>query len=264
MPNNVAHGRERTHALMVLNARLTGEPIAMFEASIISARRTAASAALAARLVLESQPPNAVGFVGCGLINFEVSRFFNTHWPGLRQAVVFDVSERRARQFADKLRQLLPSADIRLTSRLDELLRSCPLISFATTVVEPNVDGLSACPSGAVILHVSLRDLTPEVILSSRNLVDDIDHVCQGQTSVHLAADRSEGSTAFIEGTIGDLLTGRISVQPDDARPIVFSPFGLGVLDLAVAKFVLDRALSEGVGVEIDSFTPPPWTERQT
>jgi len=42
-----------------------------------------------------------------------------------------------------------------------------------------------------------------------------------------------------VTGTLADVMTGRRSVNR--SRPIIFSPFGMGVLDLAVGKWVYDQ-----------------------
>jgi ornithine cyclodeaminase len=48
------------------------------------------------------------------------------------------------------------------------------------------------------------------------------------------------------------VLAGRVSVPAD--RPVVFSPFGLGVLDLAVGKYVYDRVVGSGDLRVVDDF----------
>jgi ornithine cyclodeaminase/alanine dehydrogenase-like protein (mu-crystallin family) len=43
-------------------------------------------------------------------------------------------------------------------------------------------------------------------------------------------------------------------VQPDRSRARIFSPFGLGVLDMAVARFVYEQAIATGTATAIDDF----------
>ncbi len=88
-----------------------------------------------------------------------------------------------------------------------------------------------------VVLHVSLRDLGADVILDSVNVVDDVEHCLRAGTSVHLTEQRV-GNRDFVAGTLADVLRG--TIRPASSRTVVFSPFGLGVLDLAVAKQVYD------------------------
>jgi ornithine cyclodeaminase len=151
-------------------------------------------------------------------------------------------------------RSLRP-VDIRVAKDRDEIFRTCPLIAFATTAVKPHVDDLSACLPGATILHTSLRDLTARVILAADNVVDDADHVSRSQTSIHLA-EQETGDRGFIRCTLADLLAGTAPAKRNDDALSVFSPFGLGVLDLAVGDLVRRLALETGRGTVIDSFLP--------
>ncbi|WP_435884682.1 hypothetical protein [Streptomyces toxytricini] len=81
--------------------------------------------------------------------------------------------------------------------------------------------------------------------------MDDVDHCLKAQTSPHLA-EQLTGGRDFLTGTLGALLEGRITLDP--ARPTVFSPFGLGILDLAVGHHVLHAAKARGGVVEIPDF----------
>ena len=132
------------------------------------------------------------------------------------------------------------------------------MISVATTAVTPHLSELSACAPGTTILHVSLRDLTPEVILSCDNVVDDVDHVCRAQTSIHLA-EQLAGGRDFIRCTLAEVIDGRAAARRKAGGITVFSPFGLGVLDVAVSKLVCELGARHKLGTIIDSFSPPFW-----
>jgi ornithine cyclodeaminase/alanine dehydrogenase-like protein (mu-crystallin family) len=88
-------------------------------------------------------------------------------------------------------------------------------------------------------------------VLRSVNIVDDVDHCLKADTSPHLA-EQLAGTRSFLHGTLADVMTGRVSLPGD--RPVVFSPFGLGVLDLAVGKFVYDEVAGAGDLNVIDDF----------
>ena len=94
-------------------------------------------------------------------------------------------------------------------SMADAIIRSQAM--FADTIAAYYVEGdLDACPAGATILHVSLRDI----------------------------------------------LLGKTSLPERDDHKIIFSPFDLGVLDLAVADLVQNTVVKNGGGTLVKSFLP--------
>lgn len=253
-PDNVNEGIERASAVLILNSMMTGRPEVIMESSLISAQRTAASAALAARTLHGTVGPSCVGFIGCGPINYQIARFLMAIWPGIRSFKLFDLSPARADLFVKDCVRLRPELTTEIANSSDSVLGECPVVSIATTAARPHISDLSLCPPQATILHISLRDISPEAILESANIVDDADHICQADTSVHLA-EQLVGHRDFITATLAEILSGERELKRD-RRPLVFSPFGLGVLDVAVAKFVTTLAVEAKVGTVLESFIP--------
>lgn len=252
-PGNVEHGIARASAVLILNSIATGRPEAIMEGSLISARRTAASAASAARALLSRQAPDRMGLVGTGMINLEVARFLRVVFPEICCFSLFDLDATRADLFAAKLGESLGEVQITLAASLEEVLATSSLIAFATTAGRPHVFDLSVCPRGTVILHISLRDLAPKAVLDCDNVVDDPDHVCRAQTTMHLA-EQAVGGRSFIRCTLADILQGTAPPRRGDDAISIFNPFGLGVLDIALGKRVLDWALASGRGTSLRFF----------
>ena len=259
-PENLQLGLDRASAVLILNSLKTGRPEAVLEGSVISAKRTAASAALAAQCFLSERKIAQVGIIGCGLINFEIARFLLSVFPEAETLVLYDKDEARAKQFEKKCKKTFDKVQLEIAADIKGALQNSSLISIATTALAPYISELRDCPPGSAVLHISLRDLTPDVILSCDNVVDDIDHVCRAQTSVHLAEQRV-GDRHFIRCTLADILKGHAPARNGSDAISVFSPFGLGVLDLAVGKLVRDLALQQGLEKLIGSFLPGAWVE---
>jgi ornithine cyclodeaminase len=158
---------------------------------------------------------------------------------------------------------MFEGVSIEAVKDLETVLRSSSLLSFATTALTPYLSDLSLCPPGTTILHVSLRDLTGEAILACDNVVDDVDHVCRAETSVHLA-EQVAGNREFIRGTLAEVMNGTVPAKKNASDITVFSPFGLGILDIAIGKFVCDRAHARNTGTFLDSFPADSWLEETT
>ncbi|MEU6347817.1 2,3-diaminopropionate biosynthesis protein SbnB [Streptomyces sp. NPDC047072] len=251
-PENTASGLPRASAVLILNDPATGYPYACLESSVISATRTASSAALAAdRLSCTRTRPTRVGFVGTGLI----ARYIHTHLTGtgweFEETGVFDLSPDSAAGFRGYLERTGAQGRLTVHHDLEALVRSSDLLVFATVAGKPHVHDVSWFDHHPLVLHVSLRDLAPEILLASANVVDDVDHCLKAETSPHLA-EQLTGGRDFIDGTLDDVLTGRVTVPKD--RTVVFSPFGLGVLDLAVGRHVHDELARRGELHVVDGF----------
>jgi N-[(2S)-2-amino-2-carboxyethyl]-L-glutamate dehydrogenase len=251
-PENVAAGIPRASAVLVLNDHHTGYPFACLEGSIISATRTAAMAALAAdRLSRGRQRSTRIGFFGAGLIARYVHTFLVATGWSFDEIGVHDLSADSAAGFRGHLERSGAAGRITVHDSAEQLIRSSDLVVFATVAGRPHVSDLSWFERNPLVLHVSLRDLAPEVLLGSTNIVDDVEHCLQADTSPHLA-EQLTGNRDFLHGTLDDVIAERVTVPAE--RPAVFSPFGLGVLDLAVGKCVYDELAGSGELQVVDDF----------
>ncbi|MEU5259439.1 2,3-diaminopropionate biosynthesis protein SbnB [Amycolatopsis sp. NPDC021455] len=251
-PENVGGGIPRASAVLVLNDRVTGYPFAVMEASVVSASRTAASAALAADwLTRHRGRPRRAGFFGTGLIARYIHTYLAANGWDFGEIGLHDLAASSVDGFAGYLARTGTRAGVVRHDSAEALVRSSDLVVFATVADVPHVTDPSWFAHNPVVLHVSLRDLSPEIVLASTTIVDDVEHCLKAGTSVHLAEQRT-GHRGFVHGTLFDVMTGAVDLPAD--RPLVFSPFGLGILDLAVGRHVYDRLAADGALTTIPGF----------
>lgn len=251
-PDNIERGLPRASATLILNDYATGYPLALLEAAGISAARTAASAAVAAAELVDASEPLRVAFFGAGVIARNILDYLVAHGVRIADVLVHDLDPASAGHLVDHAEKSLGLAAAPGT-QAQALARD--LVVFATTAAAPYVPEDTAFRPGQVLLNISLRDLAPRTLLGANNIVDDVDHCLKAQTSPHLT-EQLTGNRDFISGTLGALLDGRVALDP--AKPTVFSPFGLGILDLAVGHHVLGEARRRGQAMEIPDFIGEP------
>lgn len=251
VPDNIRHNVPRASALLALNDPHTGYPYALLEGAQISAARTAASAVLAAQVLRYSARRVArLGVVGTGVIARTVYTFFHDLGWDIGAVCCHDVQRPYVEAFAAMVRDLGPTP-VTVCDQAEDVLRTCDLSVLATTAGTPYLHAPDLLQHGPLLLHISLRDLAPELIAAACNVVDDVAHVLQAQTSVHLTA-QALGHERFIAATLGQVLAGEW--QAPETGALIFSPFGLGILDLAVGQYLYALAMAQGTQQAIPGF----------
>ncbi|WP_255950092.1 2,3-diaminopropionate biosynthesis protein SbnB [Streptomyces odontomachi] len=249
-PGNIDQGIPRASAALILNDYATGYPFAVLEASQVSAARTAASAVLAAEQLTGGRSADRIAVIGGGIIARNILEFFVAQKWSVGRVAVYDQIAEYGTALASYTRETLgypadPVAD------LATAVAGADVVVFATTAGEPYVLDADAFAPGQVVLNISLRDIGPEIIHDAYNVLDDVDHCLKANTSPHLA-EQKYGNRDFITGTLAQVIRGTATVGRD--RPVIFSPFGLGVLDLAVGTYVYEQARAAGDLVTVDDF----------
>src|SRR5271154_5584310 len=135
-PENRASNLARASAVLILNDATTGYPLACIEASLISATRTAASAALAAENISPNPFEGTLAVIGTGVIaRRTVQWLLFRNWK-FRKISLYDVDRKEAEHFNKWLRdQHNLEADIQ--DRLEGAISNSSLILFTTTTPDP-------------------------------------------------------------------------------------------------------------------------------
>ncbi|WP_047249846.1 2,3-diaminopropionate biosynthesis protein SbnB [Chromobacterium subtsugae] len=248
-PGNVDANLQRASAVVLLNDYRTGYPFACLEASQISSARTAASAVLAAQqLWPHGRRAGSLAIIGGGVIAGSILSFFDAAGWQFDDVRAYDINDAHLAAFTRNMGASL-RYPIRAASR-DEALQA-DIVVLATTAGTPWIPAGHAFAPSQLILNVSLRDLAPETIAGANNVLDDVEHCMKANTSPHLAEQRY-GHRGFIDGTLAQVMQGEIRLDP--AKPTIFSPFGLGVLDLCLAMFLYRKSETEGASHPVPGF----------
>ncbi len=251
-PDNIDSGLQRASASLILNDGDTGYPIAFMESSIISATRTVLSAAAGLYFLKDKcRKAGTVGIIGAGFIAKKmVESLIRLDWQ-IDEFLLFDLHP----EYAEALRQFIlnlnPDVKVKVMPSVESVVCNSEVLVTATTAGKPYISDSAWLAHNPVVVNLSLRDFSEDIILASNNVFDDIDHCLKANTSPHLAYIKS-GSKDFINGHFGDLIENNLQLERN--KPTIFSPFGLGVLDIALGYFILTASEGDAEVNQVDNF----------
>jgi alanine dehydrogenase len=228
-PANPARNLPTVTGIVLVSDSGTGEPLAMIDAGAVTALRTGASAAVAAR-ALAPQPSASVGLIGCGLNGSWAARSLKAE--GFGPGICFDIDHSRATKLADELGWK--------AGGVSEAL-SCDIVTTVTPGNEPVISAPELRPG----LHINAlgadgpgkAEMTIEAVMSCALFCDEWTQASHGGELTGAVASGLVNREAVTE--LGDVLIGTASGRPSDSAVTLFDSTGLAIQDLAIVRLVL-------------------------
>jgi len=245
VPDNPARGLPNVCSLVVLSDLATGMPVAVLDGGWITAVRTAAMSAVAARRLAHPDSETAA-FIGCGVQAHSHAYLLRAVLPRLKRASVLGRSPARRDAFVAALREA--GWEVRLADGPEDVLAGADV---AVSTV-PEAPGWTAfldpalLPARAFVATVDLgRSWLPSgygefAVVATDDIAQSRGLVAEGRLKAppDFAADLASLASGAYTGGV-----------PAGRGFFVFSGNVLG--DLAVAAALYRRALERKVGIEL-------------
>lgn len=249
-PRNAAIGLPTVMALLTLVSPKTGAPLAIMGATHLTAMRTGAAGAVAAKL-LAREGSRTVGMIGAGVQAksqlLGLSRLFE-----LDQVRIFDPSQERCQSLAEYGREILNGEFI--VEREAEDACQCDILVTTTPTRQPVVKDDWVFP-GTHINAIGAdargkQELESTLTKRAKVFVDDpVQAAHSGEVNVPISQGQLRQEDIF--AGIGEVLAGKKPGREDDKEITIFDSTGLGIQDVAVGFAVYEKALAAGKGMRL-------------
>jgi alanine dehydrogenase len=232
-------------AIIVLFDNQFGFPVAIVDATHITALKTAAGAALATS-TLAPRGARAIGVVGSGVLAWWTLAFLAVSCPDLRTVSVYSRSQERRDRFAARVNDEL-GFHAESAASVEEATQGANVIITATNSPEPVFLREHLRP-GQHINAVGIRtEIAPEVIAAATVVCDGRgEALADGKFSVAIAA--GVVTAEDLGPTLGEVLSGKSEGRSDQAEITLFDSSGVALQDLVCAQAALKRAREVGIG----------------
>ena len=252
-PANHGTALDSHQGLVVLFDGGDGRPLAIMDASSITAIRTAAVSGVATRL-LARHDAESVLIVGAGVQGgthvdaMLAARPFRrvvvwSRTPAHADALVADARRRHSTRIeaATDLRASVAEADVICTVTASR----GPVLSGEWLRPGTHINAVGASLPTA-------RELDTAAVQRARVFVDRRESALAEAGDLLVPMREGVIDAGHIRAEIGEVLIGTAAGRESDGEVTLFKSLGLAIEDLACARYLGDRALAEDVGARVD------------
>lgn len=250
-PENRQKGKPVIQGTMLLNDGHTGEPLALMDAGMLTAFRTAAVGALG---ITYTTPKDVtrLGLIGAGTQGFH-QVLFAAIVRNIREIYLFDPYHPDLKTFAEKLKKYLPGKKIILENDVAPLVSHAQVIITATTSEEPVIPETADIQGkhfiGIGSYKPEMREMPEKLFHQLQHLVIDTPHTRKESGDVALPLKNH-----WIKETqilrLGELINETKSI--DVSKTTFFKTAGMALFDLLAAQMIYEKAREKNIGIDVE------------
>jgi len=252
--NRKKHGLPAVMATIILVDPRTGAPEAIMGGTWITALRTGAAGAIAAKY-LANPNPKTVGIVGAGTQARTQLMGLQLVFKTVEEVKVWDLNEKAAIKYAEEMRIKYNQASICSVKNIAKAVQGADIIVTATPSRKPLVSA-EWVDEGTHINCIGAdapgkQELDPAILTKSKIVVDDWSQSCHGgEINVPLA--KGIITKKDVWGDICEIVAGLKKGRTSTDEITVFTSTGLAIQDAAAAKIAYQKALKQKIGEQVD------------
>jgi alanine dehydrogenase len=252
-PQNMARfGLPTIQGVIVLCDAQQGSPLAVMDSRFITAVRTGAATAVAAKYLARKDAHTAT-ICGCGNQG-RVQLQALSRVVLLDRVFVYDQQPGASSALAQEL-----TADLKIpVTSVDDLhaaVRRSDICVTCTSSSEPFLGPEDVRPGTFVAAvgadHPHKQELHPNLMARSK-IVCDVFEQCAAMGDLHHALEAGAISRSEVHAELGEVVAGKKPGRESDDETIIFDSTGMALQDVAAAAFVYEKAERQGSGVRLN------------
>lgn len=252
VPTNPSRrGLPSIQGVVVLFDAVTGVPLALMDSGVITAMRTAATSAVAARWLAVNNA-SSLAMIGCGVqARAHVEALLQVR--PIRRVQAYDLDPATADSFCAEM-QTIHGLDCTALKTAREAADGSEIVVTSTPSRQP-ILGVGDVAQGTFIAAVGTdsedkQELTVDLLQTAAVVTDDIDQ-CAKIGDLHHAVVAGAMTTSAVRASLDQVVSGRRRGRIDDVEIVIFDSTGVAIEDAAAAAIVYEKAQIAGVGTAI-------------
>lgn len=249
---NQRRGLPTIHATYLLTDPETGAPLALMEAGFLTAIRTGATSAVAARYLARPDSRVAACF-GAG-VQARFQLLCLSRVLPLAEVRVVGRDPRRAAAFAERMRGELGIA-VRVAGSRKAAVTGADLITCATTASRPVFSGRDIGPGvhvdGVGTFRPATREIDTLTVTRSRVVVDTYEGAWEEAGDLLIPIKAGAITRRHVRADLAELVAGTRRGRTSSEEITLFKSVGYAPEDAVTARLAYDRAVAAELGIEV-------------
>ena len=247
--NAPRHGLPTIQGVLVLSDASDGTPLAVMDSMALTALRTAAGSAVAAKYLSREGSTTAL-ICGCGgQASAQLAALARVR--RLERVAVYDHDSDRAAAFAASSQRALDMKVVQATE-LASAVGEADIVVTCTTARRFFIAREMVRPGTFVSAVGADNEMKQEIdpqLLAAGTVVTDLTEQCSAIGDLHHAIAQGVMTAEDVHAQLGEVVAGLAPGRSGDGEIVVFDSTGTALQDVAAAAAVYRRAIDCGEGV---------------